>query len=194
MKNRLKLLIFLVVSLFLIISSQSFSEEETFKPKSERRALDLSVMGTFLPVAAGWTILVLNDTDEEPPLAIGLIIGGTVVGPSLGYLYGAPTLGNMKGFLIRSTVVGLAIWIWHEIELNDKRDCFSCYDTSDWNRFFLILFSSSAVLISGITDIVKVKNKVREHNRKLLFKNSCIITPKYFAESQAWGLGIEVKF
>lgn len=115
MKDRLKLLGFVVVGLFLITSSQSFSEEETFRPKSEDKSLALSILGTVTPIASGFIIWALDDPEYEykfnpitlqfdryqknpdHTLPIALILGGVAIGPSLGYFYGAPTLSNLKG-------------------------------------------------------------------------------------------------
>lgn len=205
MKNHLKLLFLALVCFFLIMPSPGFSQEEIFKPKSEGKALLFSVLGTVAPVATGVVIWINDDpvyaypsSDFSPKrkspdrtLPLSLIIGGIVAGPSLGYLYGAPKLSNFEGFLIRSVLMAENILVWNSISTDNAGDFWGAVV---FIQFFATIISSGAVVVLAVNDITKVKKTVREHNRNLLFKNSWNITPKYFAESQALGLGIEMKF
>jgi len=205
MKKRLKLLAFLVVGLFLITCSQSFSEEETFRPKSESKALLFSVLGTIAPISAGVAVWARDEpvygypsSGFYPPqrnpdrtLPLGLIISGIVVGPSLGYLYGAPKLSNFEGLLIRSVLMAENILVWNSISTDNAGDF---WGTIVYIQFFATIISTGAVLVWAVNDIAKVKAAVREYNRNLLFKNSWNITPKYFAKSQAGGLELQFRF
>jgi len=205
MKNRLKLLTFLLVGLFLTIPSFCFSQEEIFRPKLENKAFLLSLLGTTVPTTAG---VVIWASDEEiyaypssfiysphrnpdRTLPFSLMIGGIVAGPSLGYLYGAPKLSNFDGFLIRGALMAENILVWNRLSTDNTGDFWGAVV---FMQFMATIISTGAVVVLAVKDITQVKEAVREHNRKLLFKNSWNIMPKYFSESQAIGLGIEMKF
>ncbi len=204
-KDRLKYIVCEVICLLLITSSPSFSQQKTFKPKSENKALIFSVLGTVAPITVGIVILAEDEPvygyspsgfyppkrDPDRTLPLSLIIGGIVAGPSLGYLYGAPKLSNFDGFLIRGALMTENILVWNSISTDNASDLWGAVI---FMQFMATIISTGAVVVLAVKDITQAKEAVREHNRKLLFKNSWNITPKYFAESQALGLGIEMKF
>ncbi len=85
-----------------------------------------------MPIATGSIIWALDDSEyeykfnpitlqfyryqKEPDrtLPMAFILSGFAIGPSLGYLYVSPSLGNMKGLLIRTTVISATVWMWRE--------------------------------------------------------------------------------
>lgn len=195
MKNRLKLSIFLVLGLFLINSDQTFSEERTLKPKSESNARGLCIVGILVPVSAGGLIWALDQPDKygrspNRTIPIVLILTGIVTGPSYGYFYAQQPGRGMLSIGIRLGI-GAATWWATEVAQRSSETSAKFFDHP---KAEIVAVGALGILVSGIYDIVKVKNAVRKYNKALLEKETFILTPKYFAESQALGLGIGMKF
>jgi len=196
MKNRLKWLVFIVVYLFFLTFTQDAAGERIFKPKSEAKARGLCIIGTLLPVAAGGLIWSLDQPEKkygpspDRTVPIVLILTGIVTGPSYGYFYAEQPGRGMLSIGIRLGI-GTATWWATEVAQRSSETSAKFFDHP---KDKIVALGSLCLLASGIYDIVKVKNAVRKYNQIIRERRSLILMPKYFSESKAVGLGIEMKF
>ncbi|MGH8004970.1 MAG: hypothetical protein ACRECJ_09650 [Limisphaerales bacterium] len=152
--------------------------------KSEKKAFNLSLWGTLIPLTVGTAIGA--NTEDNPGLPLFLMSAGYFVGPSLGYFYGERSGRGMLGMGIRlllapaplAAAFGICGW-----------DCGSGDEAAKWA---VVAMGGGAFLIAGI-DILAVKGAVRKRNRSLQ-ETGWILVPVYFAEHQAGGLKLQVTF
>ncbi len=182
-----------------------YQQEQTpFKLKSENVGLCFSLLGTFVPIGAGVLLWILDvpyhveyDRHAYFPyridrkvtsrvIPIALIASGVIVGPSLGYFYAGEGWRGFKGMVIRLGTGGITVL------------CAALCLDSDLHNYAVLfedicIISSIVAVTDVIYDIAKVKSAVRKHNSKPQ-KTSLILAPKYFTDSNAYGVGLQVRF
>ena len=181
--------------------------------KSEQRAYDLSSMGMALPVFVGCMISLLDrpqtksgsdyigddyygnpiyvpySNKTEPitvPLGFSIVVAGIVVGPGLGYHYQGKFDRELIGIGTRALCGATAIILYEASGEN--------YDLASpvpSKPEFLI--PAGLMVVSAIYDIATVRKSVRMKSESSI-NTILLLAPKYFAESKALGLGIEMKF
>ncbi|HEX9917424.1 MAG TPA: hypothetical protein VGB16_06765 [candidate division Zixibacteria bacterium] len=183
-----------------------YQQKQTrFKLKSENVGLCYSLLGTFVPIGTGILIWILDEPyyvehdrpdryggdwlekkDPSRVIPVALIASGLIVGPSMGYFYAGESWRGFKGVAIRLGTGGITVL------------CMAlCYD-SDLDNYATLFggigfISSIVFLIDVIYDIAKVKSTVRKHNLAL-HKTALILAPRYFVDSKACGVGLQIKF
>jgi hypothetical protein len=182
------------------------SQEHTpFKLKSENAALRWSLLSTVVPITVGATIWILDkhqvkyythgtytDIEEHQPsrlIPVTLIFSGIIFGPSMGYFYAGESWRGIKGMIVRLVLGGgtglcflVAVGIGEENYANS---------TSPYGEIAFV--GGVALLADAIYDIAKVKSTVQKHNSRLQ-KTSLILAPKYFADSKACGIRVQIRF
>lgn len=152
--------------------------------KSEKKAFNLSLWGTLIPLTVGTAIAANVEDNFGAP--VFLMTTGYLVGPSLGYFYGERPGRGMLGLGIRlllipvplGTALGICGW-----------DCGPGDEAHDWA---MVALGGGALLFASI-DILTVKGAVRKYNRSLQ-ETGWILVPVYFGEHNAGGLQLRVTF
>ncbi len=190
-----------------------------FGHKSGNNAFLCSALGTFIPVVAGVAWWRFDDPRQktrtystysgqpyyqwsnygdyyyENPdrtVPICLILSGLTIGPSLGYFYGGCTSRGVTGLIIRvgtGAVVGGVCWGLAEHSAGSGLEA-AVAGVAVGTAGALIILSDA------IYDLAKVKCNVEKNNAKRAQQSSpsVILLPKYFADSGASGLQLEVNF
>lgn len=184
----LKSSVLILVTLLLASFSPTVAVSEPYKEKSEKMAQDLSVSGTVIPVVVGVVVWAAYRTGGEPSrkIPIAFIYGGLILGPSWGYFYTESVPRGLLGIGMRT-----AIGLYTISVIQNKEEDNELRIPNLQNSFFLV--GTSFMAVSAIYDIFEIRESVRKHNRKQWDK-SFMLTPRYFSESKAVGLGIEMKF
>lgn len=170
--------------LTILATSTSFAQEKesqdttAVKPKSEKFALTLSLVGTIVP----FSILVSRWGVGQSAARTWVSIGGMFIGPALGYFYGGISGRGLPGIGVRSlcilSVIGGTYLAW-----------------KDYTPLaFPLVFGGIAVFfISSIRDIASVSRKVREHNEEI--RNIALsIAPIIIPQKKTFGIGVQVQF
>jgi hypothetical protein len=203
-----------VIGIILLLSvnglGQSRGSEKEFgsyKQKSEKTASTLSALATVTPIFAGLTIIALdhqrannkstsngnyysNKYKPDRTLPFVLIVSGVLVGPSAGYIYGGCPVRGIGGIAFRTGIAAVGALTVREI-----------YKSSNipWSNegvvpmVLISVVGTSSVAISAIYDLAKVKDCVRERNETKA-GSTLIIEPRYFAASNAAGIGVRFTF
>lgn len=182
-----------LMSLLFIFSSPCFSQSNLSSSKSESTALQWSLFGTLVPLAAGVGLAAaVSGPDENPVPPLVLMGSGLIIGPSLGYFYGGRSNRGMQGIAIRLgmeavfvTTAGIAV---------EKVGTSTLEDFSSIVAAVVILTVGQVfVLAHGIYDIANVKSEVRKYNQSLK-KTNLMVMPKYFAQSKVPGVQLQISF
>ncbi len=135
-------------------------------PKSEDKALWLSLGSTLLPVAAGAVMIAASDDDSSLNTVGALTASsGLYFGPAVGYWYGGASGRGWKGVGIRlgtGIVAGLAITL-----ICTSGDC-GFDDGGSAGAGLVALAATGVILGSAIYDLAKVKSHVRKANEAKL--------------------------
>lgn len=176
-----KLTAFIIV-LAVLGTGVSFGEEETAqkvrgpKPKSEKLAFLLSLAGTAVPVAAAF--LLARDSE----LWGHMIIGGGLLGPSLGYFYGGiPGRGGV-GIGVRGLFLFLA-----------TVGAIGNYLSGEEQGLILAYAAGIGGLASAIYDIISVGPAVRKRNKELR-ETAFFISPIVIPQKRAAGINVHFQF
>ena len=154
-------------------------EPEPYEAKSPEVARRLSILGTVVPIAAGFAI-------GEPAL---VVYGGLLLGPVLGYVYAGEARRGMAQAGIRAAVlVGTAAVV---VGICAVGDCSTGISGNDETGGALPL--AAAVVVAGgvytivlaVRDINQVDDRVRARNQRL---GAVSVQPTYFPESRPAGL------
>ncbi len=152
--------------------------------KSEKKAFNLSLWGTLIPLTAGTAIAAGTEDQIEAPLF--LMTAGYLVGPSLGYFYGERPGRGMLGMGIRWLLIPLPLAAGFGI-------CgWDCGPGDEAHSWAWVAIGGGAFLIAAI-DILKVKGAVRKYNRSLQ-ETGWMLVPVYFGGHNAGGLQLRVTF
>jgi hypothetical protein len=203
-----------VIGIILLLTVNGLGQSREFekkfgsyKPKSEKTASTLSALATVTPIFAGLTIIALdhqrannkstpngnyysNKYKPDRTLPIALIASGVLAGPSAGYIYGGCPARGIGGIAFRTGIAVVGALTVREIYKS------SDIHWSDEGVVPLVLTSvvgAGSVAISAIYDLAKVKDCVRERNETKAGR-TLIIEPRYFAASNAAGIGLRLTF
>ncbi len=149
-------------------------------PKSKSKALTYSLVGTLAPIAMSMPLLSSGD-------GAGLVLGsfGLLFGPGLGHLYAEDSNRFVSGMFIRGVAGVFAIYSISNIDILS--------DDDDSGPVLGFLLGSSALLASTFYDICTTGKSVEQYNQQHGF-TQIKIQPCYWAEHQALGLSIGVRF
>ncbi len=181
METRFALVVLLGV--FLVASPRPASAGEAAPgTKSETRAFLCSFLGAAVPIGAGALVASTRDPWEGNGAAPALVIGGCLVGPSLGHFYAGRPGHALVGIGIRSAaLVGAAFAVGSSWE-NENTG-------SD------ILAAASLVVGAGsmIFDVAEAPHSARAHNAKALKPRACV-APAMVGRDRALGLRVDCGF
>ena len=177
-----KIMTLLMVLIFLFAGT-SFSQEKTSlsttatKQKSESIAMVFSLVGTVVPLS----VFVFRGYNN---VTTGwMLLGGSIIGPSLGYFYGGLSRQGFRGVGVRSlcflSLVAGAAAGWN--------------GNSPVVAYSLIIGGLAGYLISAVSDIVSVHGAVRKHNAEqkiIAFSMAPIIVP----QTKTYGFGVQIQF
>ena len=159
------------------VYTNSAREETAYNVKSEHIALAWSLFGTLVPVTAG---ILIRDNDLYEGADGILIVGGVIVGPSLGYFYGGCAGEGLLWLGIRACLISIPA-VLRETSPNAE----------DGRAIFFIL--GLLAFTSAVADISQVEEAVRKRNQSME-KTTLTVTPKFFYGSKANGLELKIMF
>ncbi len=159
--------------------------------KSPKSAFWISTLGTVVPITAG---LIFDANNRRAP-AISLLCWGGLIGPAQGYLYTGDLAGAGKGILIRTALVGATYWLWnYGIEkISNEEWTTENYKDNLWG-LALSFIVPGAYIATTVKDMFDVRQSVREYNYDLLYNRNLAISPVYFPQSKAIGIGLSYRF
>ena len=154
-------------------------EPEPYEAKSPEVARRRSILGTVVPIAAGFAI-------DEAAL---LVFVGPLLGPVLGYVYAGEARRGMAQAGIRAAVLGGTAAV--VVGICAVGDCNFAASGNDETGGALPL--AAAVVVAGgvytivlaVRDINQVDDRVRARNQRL---GAVSVQPTYFPESRTAGL------
>lgn len=186
----------------------------TFKLKSPGKAQAISALSTFGPVATGVLWWALDGPEEiksyspdgrlrgsypENPDRTGpvtLILSGIMIGPSAGYFYGDCADRGVKGTMLRVGIGALTMMAASKVA--SAAETGEALDFSGLAAGLAVgAVGVGIITIDAIYDIGQVKNTVENRNWKLMRQHeqtSVKLFPRYFADSGAGGLQLQVTF
>jgi hypothetical protein len=142
--------------------------------RSPGTAVTLSTLGTAVPIALGLA-----------GGGVGLLAGGLVLGPALGYVYAGEAGRGMAHAGIRAVVLGAtvggAVLICSAGECNVLGPDSGALAAAG----ILVLGGVVATAVLAVVDIVRVGDRVRARNQRL---GAVTLRPAYFPASRAAGL------
>ena len=168
----------------ILATGTSFAQEKAsgtstpFKPKSEELAVGLSVIGTAIP----WCLLLTGKGDSSD--VVMLELGGTIIGPSLGYFYGGLFGRGLIGIGIRSLCFSSLVAGFSRAWDQGKDDAAS---------YILAYGGLGGYIISTIYDIAAVSRAVRKRNesqKNVAFSLSPVVNP----QKKAYGITVQLQF
>ncbi|MEE9441874.1 MAG: hypothetical protein V3V99_04330 [candidate division Zixibacteria bacterium] len=159
---------------------------EIIEEKSRSKAIQLSFLGTVLPIAAGIPFLGHGKEVGAANNVAGLsIMGlGLFIGPSLGHFYAENNSRAIGGIGIRVFSAGLAVYGLSTIDIFGD-------DNSGGGGLFLL--GGIACLGSTVADIAKAGKSVDSYNKSHASHNLSI-HPTYFANANTPGLNVTLTF
>jgi len=139
-----------------IASPLSAQAQDAYRARSPGTALAMSAFGTLVPIG----LVLAGATGDEGG---GLVLGGLLLGPSLGYLYGGETGRGLRGIGVRAGVVavtGLAAAGICSAGCNFFED-----DNGAFGAAAVILLAGIVTTsVLAIRDVVRVDDAVRARN------------------------------
>lgn len=184
-----------------------------FEYRSEEKATQYSLAGTLMPIVAGIVWWGLDDPDSayeynsdgrisrayikdpDRTIPVMLIFSGLLIGPSVGYFYGDCPERGTTGLLVR-TGTGLAtMMVGASIASSSRSDGFCDYSGMAAG-LAVGAIGTGVILIEVIYDLTKVKTHVANKNMQKARQAGTSLTlyPKYFADSGASGLELNISF
>jgi len=160
-----------------------------YEPKSEDAAAALSFFGTAVPVGAG--IWLGSELENTGGLTLGLVTGGLMIGPSLGYFYADLYKRGLIGIGIRTFIIGGTL-VAEEIRENKKKNC-------GWEGCrvegpsTIVLIGTGALFVATLADMFWVTEAVKMRNQKL-YHGGFTVLPKYFPQHKTSGLQLQISF
>ncbi len=181
-------------------SAQQPGGKLNYSPKSENAALAWSSSAFLVPVAAGAATWLMQDARrfqhydswglgysyyEEPDRTAAslMIVSGVVIGPSIGYFYAGCPKQGLISIAKRVGIIGGSLLVGG-LAFNEPFGENSMTETA-------LITGGVLTIISAIHDVAAVKGTVREHNAA---QGKLTVTPVYFPDSDAAGLGLSVRF
>jgi hypothetical protein len=187
-------MISLSVLLLLLASTASaqdvWNEDLAFQMKSEAAAQRYSFLGTTLPIAAG-VVSAYNGRMGTPEIT--LITAGIIAGASLGYFYGGDASRGVQGIAIRGGLAAASLIIGNKMGL--EIDIFGTGEADD-EGWPIVIIGTVLVIGHAISDVAGVRDHIWERNDELIRRSQASVTlnPRYFVDSGAGGLELQVTF
>lgn len=193
MKRIKTIILVLIVATITIAqhtSAQGLKNEElSFQPKSASKASLYSFLATAVPVTVGTLSAFDKDlgTDE-----LILISSGLIVGPSVGYIYAGMNEHGTKGIVYRSVFGAGAVLLGNSMGL----EIAVFGGDADDEGWPLAIFGTAFLIGHAVIDLARVNSLVNKHNYEKYLYNETSVTlyPKYFADSGAGGLELNITF
>lgn len=178
------------IATFQLSSAQGLGNEEySFQLKSASKASLYSFLATAVPVTVGTLSAFDKDlgTDE-----LILISSGLIVGPSVGYIYAGMNEHGTKGIVYRSVFGAGAVLLGNSMGL----EIAIFGGEADDEGWPLAIFGTAFLIGHAVIDLARVNSLVNKHNyEKYLYnETSVFLYPKYFADSGAGGLELNIRF
>jgi hypothetical protein len=201
--RRIKTTFMILVAVSIVMvqhsSAQGLEKEDySFQTKSASKASFYSQLATAVPVTLGAFSAL---TDDMGTSQLALISSGLIVGPSIGYFYGGCAKRGIAGALVRFGTGAFALFVINSIEKKDDGEEDSYGMNMDINMGKAVggvaaLLGLTVVVIQSIYDISKVGETVEERNDELLtlYGMNVSLSPRYFADSGAGGLELNITF
>ena len=152
-------------------------EPEPYEAKSPEVARRRSILGTVVPIAAGFA------TAFSP-----LVFGGLLLGPVLGYVYAGEARHGMAQAGIRAAVLGGTAAV--VVGICAVGDCHTALGVSPEGGALLlavpvVVAGGVYTIVLAVRDINQVDDRVRARNQRL---GAVSVQPTYFPESRTAGL------
>jgi hypothetical protein len=167
----------------------------TFQLKSPAGAQAISVLSTIGPVACGLLSATQGEDSYGTPEVV-LILSGITVGPSMGYFYGGKTARGFTGIGVRVGIGALTAMAASGAAANAAKDD-QGFGFPDLEAAMTVgAVGAGIIAISAIYDIAAVRNAVEKRNSELIRRSqtSVKVFPKYFADSGAAGIQLQMNF
>jgi hypothetical protein len=153
-----------VVTLLSFVSLQPCSGQSDTRadplqdPKSPAVALQWSLYGTLLPVAAGGALLIDKPNDPEA-FGLAAVVGGLVIGPALGHFYARRPGRALAGVGLRTALgVGVtAVVISHVL-------CDAAVCRLSGTDATILVLGAVGLLASAAFDIARAPASARHYN------------------------------
>ena len=172
--------------------------ENKVEAKSVSLASTYSLLGTFVPLAAGITLISISfsSLDKDSAYAISgysLVGAGLIFGPAVGYFYGGEGGRGALGMAIRGLVLAASVGggMGMIYSCRGSGEGLGCLGTGIGGTI-LIGAGSLVALIDGIYDLAVLPGNIRKHNLQ-----SCLtVQPLYLVSrrSRTYGLGLNMVF
>lgn len=179
----------LILTFALSFSQGLEKDQYSFKLKDPSKAGLYSLLATGIPVTFG-VVSAYNDHLGTPEVL--LISGGLIFGPSVGYIYAGMNDRVSKGIVYRSLFGAGAILLGNKMGM-EIAIFGGDVDDDGWP---VAICGGVFLITHAVIDLVKVNSRVEEYNFQKLCKKeiSVNVYPKYFADSHAGGLELNITF
>jgi len=186
-----------------------------YRQKSPEKAAKYSVIGMLIPIVAGiawwkidnpktktetryydgWSYTSTHTEDPDHAIPAILIFSGIFLGPSAGYFYGGCPGRGVKGVLLRVGTGALTA-----VAASAAASSYESDEALDFSGIAAAAtvgaIGSGMILIEAIIDIAKVKGAIEKNNieRTRQAGTNVKLLPRYFADSNAGGLELNITF
>lgn len=128
------------------------------EPKSLAMALQWSLYGTLVPVAAGGGLLIAKPNDPEA-FGLAAVVGGLVIGPALGHFYAGRPGRAIAGVGLRTAlgVGAAAVVISHSL-------CDAAVCRLSGTDATILVLGAVGLLASAAFDIARAPASARHYN------------------------------
>jgi hypothetical protein len=158
--------------------------------KSGRSAFLCSLLGTAVPVGLGAAVLSADSESGGGALAGLAVVGGSLVGPSLGHFYAGRTGRALGGIGIR-LVAGAAIVGGFGMSFDSGGGSWGFESDGDGDA--LMAAGAALWVTSTIVDIATAPHSAHVRNEKIL-KRRASVGPAPIGPSHAPGIRVDVPF
>jgi hypothetical protein len=160
-------------------------------PKSKNTAWQSSLVCTVMPVVGGIVLLSDGGFDGSARTAAGVGLGslGILCGPGVGHLYAKNGDAFAKGVFIRGVGGALFVYSVSKLEIN-------IFGNSDHDNSLptLGLFLGAATIVGSAIHDIRTSAKSAEHYNQQHGFSHTKLQPCYFADSEAAGLLLSMRF
>lgn len=155
--------------------------------KSPGLATTLSLLGTLAPIGASYAV-----GGDGGGLSAALLLGGALVGPSLGYFYAGEAGQGLKGLGLRTLALGATIGLTAAV---CTAGCDFIWGSDDEGLAAAVLISIAGLATTGVLagrDIARVDDAVRAHNERVM-QSAVSVGLTYVPEARAPGIVLTLR-